>query len=187
VGALNPSRLSAPERLLPQHDLASFDSGEIALDDWLRRRAAPNDASGASRTYVVCHGKRVAGFYSLAVGAATHQQLPGRVKRNMPDPVPVMILGRLAVDKAFQGQGIGTGLLKDAVLRSLQAARIAGIRAMLVHAISEDAKRFYERYGFIASPVDPMTVMITLAEAERLFLGRGAGSQPAAQFPTGSS
>jgi predicted N-acetyltransferase YhbS len=86
----------------------------------------------------------------------------------MPDPVPVMILGRLAVDTSFHGQGAGTGLLRDAVLRTLQAADIAGIRALLVHAISEDAKRFYEKYGFIASPADPMTVMIPLSEAARL-------------------
>jgi GNAT superfamily N-acetyltransferase len=164
--------IGPPEKLAPEHDLSQFDSGEPVLDEWLRRRAAQNEASGASRTYVVCAEKRVAGYYSLAVGAATHEQVPGRVRRNMPDPVPVMILGRLAVDKAFQGQGIGTGLLKDAVLRTMQAAVIAGIRALLVHAISDAAKRFYEAYGFIASPVDPMTVMITLTEAEKLVVGK---------------
>ena len=165
---MSPLPLSAPERLSPDHDLSSFDSGEPVLDDWLRRRAAQNDVSGASRTYVIRSGARVAGYYSLAVGAAAHAGVPGRVKRNMPDPVPVMILGRLAVDRQYQGQGIGTGLLKDAVLRSLQAAEIAGLRTLLVHAISEDAKRFYERHGFRASPVDPMTVMITLSEAARM-------------------
>ena len=128
--------------------------------------------AGHPRTYVVCTGKRVAGYYSLAVGAAAHEHVPGRIRRNMPDPVPVMILGRLAVDKTFQGKGIGAGLLKDAVLRTVQAAEIAGIRALLVHAISEAAKRFYEAYGFVSSPVDPMTVMITLAEAERIVAGR---------------
>jgi GNAT superfamily N-acetyltransferase len=86
----------------------------------------------------------------------------------MPDPVPAMVLGRLAVDKAHHGRGVGTGLLRDAVLRTMQAADIAGIRTILVHAISEPAKRFYERYGFVASPVDPMTVMITVAEAARI-------------------
>ena len=164
-----PGEIGAPRKLSPAYDVAAFDSSEIVLDEWLRRRAAQNETSGASRTYVVCAGDRVAGYYSLAVGAATHEQVPGRIRRNMPDPVPVMILGRLAVDKAFQGKGIGTGLLKDAVLRTMQAA-IAGIRAILVHAISDAAKRFYEAHGFIASPVDPMTVMITLAEAERIIL-----------------
>ncbi len=160
--------LSAPERLSPRHDLSDFDSGEPALDDWLRRRAAQNDASGASRTYVVCAGKTVAAYYTLAVGAVAHAESPGRVKRNMPDPIPVMILGRLAVDKRFHGKGVGSGMLKDAVLRTMQAAEIAGIRALLVHAISDTAKRFYQRYGFIESPVNPMTVMITLREASQI-------------------
>lgn len=167
---MTPGEIGAPRKLSPAYDVAAFDSSEIVLDEWLRRRAAQNETNGASRTYVVCAGDRVAGYYSLAVGAATHEQVPGRIRRNMPDPVPVMILGRLAVDKAFQGKGIGTGLLKDAVLRTMQAAEIAGIRAILVHAISDAAKRFYEAHGFIASPVDPMTVMITLAEAERIIL-----------------
>ena len=171
---MKSGEISAPEKLSAEHDLSVFDSGEKVLDEWLRRRAAQNETSGASRTYVVCAGKQVAGYYSLAVGAATHDQVPGRIKRNMPDPVPVMILGRLAVDKVFQGKGIGTGLLKDAVLRTLQAAEISGIRALLVHAISDAAKRFYEAYGFIASPVDPMTVMITLVEAERIILAASA-------------
>jgi GNAT superfamily N-acetyltransferase len=168
---MKSGKLSAPERLSPGLDFAAFDSGEATLDEWLRKRAAQNDDRGASRTYVVCEGKRVAGYYSLAVGAATHLQVPGRVKRNMPDPVPAMILGRLAVDKEFQGRGIGTGLLKDAVLRTAQAAEIAGIRALLVHAISDAAKRFYMAHGFIESPIDPMTVMITLGEAERILSG----------------
>ncbi|HZO57262.1 MAG TPA: GNAT family N-acetyltransferase [Bryobacteraceae bacterium] len=159
--------LKAPEKLSPEHDLSDFTSGEQALDDWLRRRAAQNESSGASRTYVVCAEKKVAGYYSLAVGAAAHADVPGRIRRNMPDPVPVMILGRLAVDKAFQGQGVGVGLLRDAVLRTMQAAEIAGIRALLVHAISEDAKRFYARCGFIPSPIHPMTLMIALSDAEK--------------------
>lgn len=102
---------------------------------------------------------------SGSVGAVAHVGAPGRVKRNMPDPVLVMVIGRLAVDKDFQGRGIGSGLLCDAVLRTVQAAEIAGIRAILVHALSDAAKRFYQDHGFIASPIDPMTVMITVAEA----------------------
>lgn len=171
---MNGSEISPPEKLSPKHDLSEFDCGEPALDDWLRRRAARNQASRASRTYVVCAGEKVAACYSLAVGAVAHAGSPGRIKRNMPDPVPVMILGRLAVDQAFQGQSIGAALLRDAVLRTLQAAEIAGIRVMLVHAVSERAKRFYEAQGFRASPVDPMTLMITLAEAERMPGGRSS-------------
>jgi len=174
MGEIRRGSFRAPEKLSPAHDLAAFDSGELVLDEWLRRRAAQNESSGASRTYVICAGTRVAGYYSLAVGAATHEQVSGRIKRNMPDPILVLILGRLAVDKAFQGKGIGTGLLKDGLLRMMQAAEIADIRALLVHAISDAAKCFYEAYGFIASPVDPMTVMITLVEAERILLsGKG--------------
>lgn len=168
------SDISTPEKLLPEHDLADFDSGEPALDDWLRQRALANEESGASRTYVVCVGNRVVGYYSLAVGAVAHVGAPGRVKRNMPDPVPVMILGRLAVDKSFHARGIGSGLLRDAVLRTVQAAEIAGIRAILVHALSDAAKRFYQSHGFIASPIDPMTVMITVAEAVKT-LGEKTG------------
>lgn len=159
------SDISVPEKLVADHDLTDFVSGEPALDDWLRRRALANEESGSSRTYVVCSGKRVVGYYALAVGVVAHAGAPGRVKRNMPDPVPVMVLGRLAVDKNFQGRGIGSGLLRDAVLRTMQAAEIAGIRAILVHALSDAAKRFYQDHGFIASPIDPLTVMITVAEA----------------------
>jgi GNAT superfamily N-acetyltransferase len=159
--------IGPPEKLSARHDLSGFDSGEPALDDWLRRRAERNEASGASRTYVVCAGRKVVGYYTLAAGGIAHAGAPGRIRRNMPDPVPVMLLGRLAVDKAFHAQGVGTGLLRDAVLRIVQAADIAGIRAILVHAISEEAKRFYEKYGFVVSPVDPLTVMISVSEARR--------------------
>jgi len=164
----SPDEISRPEKLSPEHDLSRFDSGEPVLDEWLRRRALQNEASGASRTYVVRSGTRVVGYYTLAVGAVAHTEAPGRIRRNMPEPVPVMVLGRLAVDQAFQGRHIGAGLLRDAVLRTVQAAEIGGIRAILVHAISEAAKRFYESYGFVASPVDPLTVMITVAEAVKI-------------------
>lgn len=171
---MSDTTIGAPQKLLPEHDLSEFDSGEPALDDWLRRRAAQNEASGASRTYVVCAGNRVVGYYSLAVGAVSREAAPGRLRRNQPDPLPVMVLGRLAVDQPFQGRGIGVGLLRDAVLRTVQAAEIAGIRGIVVHAISEGAKRFYEGYGFIPSPLDPMTVLITVAEAERILSGKGS-------------
>ena len=163
--------VTAPEHLTAQHDLAAFDSGIPALDDWLKRRALANEQAGGSRTYVVCAGGRVVGYYALATGGVADAAAPGRVRRNMPDPVPAMLLGRLAVDRAYQDRGLGAGLLRDAILRTLQAADLAGIRAILVHAISEEAKRFYGRHGFVESPVDPMTLMITVADAERA-LGR---------------
>ena len=162
------NEISPPEKLSAAHDFAAFDCGEPVLNDWLRRRALQNEASGASRTYVVCAGNRVLGYYTLAVGAVAHTETPGRIRRNMPDPVPVMLLGRLAVNKSAQGRHVGSGLLRDAVLRTVQAADIAGIRAILVHAISEEAKRFYESRGFVASPVDPLTVMIAVAEAVKI-------------------
>lgn len=159
--------LSAPEKISSDHDTSQFQCGEPALDNWLQRRALQNEESGASRTYVVCVGKQVVGYYALAAGAVAHVDAPGRVRRNMPDPVPVMVIGRLALDQSVQGQGVGPALLRDAVLRTLQAAEIAGIRAILVHAISERAKRFYEKWGFISSPVEPLTLMITVAEARK--------------------
>lgn len=164
--------LTAPEKLTAKHDVSSFKSGEPTLDDWLKRRALANEESGASRTYVVCSGNRVVGYYALANGAIAHDEVTGRVRRNMPEPIPVMVIGRLAIDEAYQGQGVGSALLRDAILRILQAAEIAGIRAILVHAISEDAKKFYERSGFYTSPVNPMTLMITLADAEKALHGK---------------
>lgn len=161
--------ISAPEKLSDIHDFSDFNSDEPVLDDWLRHRAKQNEECGVSRTYVVCNEKKVIGYYSLAVGAVAHSQALSRIKRNMPNPIPVMILGRLAVDKNFQGQSIGTGLLKDAILRTLQAGEIAGIRALLVHAISDKAKQFYMQYGFMPSPIDPLTVMISLKDAYKSF------------------
>ena len=162
------SQLTRPERLSANHDLTQFSCGESSLDHWLKSRALQNEESGASRTYVVCAGGCVVGYYAIAAGAVAHTEAATRVKRNMPDPVPVILIGRLAVDSRFQGQSLGADLLRDAVLRILQAAEIAGIRAILVNAISIDAKRFYEKYGFISSPVHPQTLMITLAEAARI-------------------
>ena len=169
----HPEGLRSPEKLSAHHDLSRFGSGEPVLDEWLRRRALQNEASGASRTYVVCVEKRVVGYYTLAVGAVALANAPGRVRRNMPDPLPVMVLGRLAVDREYQCQGIGAGLLRDAILRTVQAAEIAGIRAILVHAISATAKRFYEERGFVPSPVEPLTVMISVIEAVRLLSMKG--------------
>ena len=121
---------------------------------------------------MVCAGGRVVGYYALATGAVAQAAATGRVRRNMPDPVPVMVLGRLAVDRAYQSRGRGAGLLRDAILRILQAAKLGGIRAILVHAISEEAKRFYERHGFVESPIDRMMLMITVVDAKRV---RGSG------------
>ena len=161
-------RIAPPERLNADHNLTQFSCGEPSLDHWLKNRALHNENSGASRTYVVCANDCVAGYYALAAGAVAHTEATTRVRRNMPDPVPVFLIGRLAIDSRYQGRGIGADLLRDAVLRTLQAAEIAGIRALLVNAISADAKRFYEKYGFISSPAHPQILMITVTEAARV-------------------
>ena len=171
MGEVEQREISAPEKLSTARDLSQFRSGESELDEWLKRRALSNEESGASRTYVVCSGRKVVGYYALAAGAAAHRDAPGRVRRNMPEPIPVMVIGRLAVDLNIQGRGIGSALLKDAVLRTVQAAEIAGIRAILVHAINESAKRFYEKLGFTESPTNPMTLMITVRAAAHALAG----------------
>jgi GNAT superfamily N-acetyltransferase len=158
----------SPTPLAAQHDLDQFSSGTPPLDEWLRRRARQNEGGGASRTYVICEGLRVIGYYSLAAGSVLRAAATGRVRRNMPDPVPVALLGRLAVDKGWQRQGLGAALLRDAVLRVVGAAGTIGVRALLVHAISDEARRFYEHNGFRASTTDPMTLMITIEEAQRI-------------------
>lgn len=160
-------KLSAPKKLSELHQLEHFQSGEESLDRWIKQRALKNERDGASRTYVVCSENQVVGYYCLANGAIASQIATGKARRNMPDPIPVMVIGRLAVDQNWQGRGIGKALLRDGILRILQAAEIAGIRAILVHAISEAAKQFYERRGFAASPIEPMTLMITIADAEK--------------------
>ncbi len=158
--------LRAPEPLTAQHALGSFDSGVLSLDDWLRRRAMQNQASGASRTFVACDDARVAGYYALAASAVAPDAATGRFRRNMPDPVPVAVLGRLAIDKSFQGKGLGRALFRDAALRVLAAADSIGIRGMLVHAISDEAKAFYLALGLDVSPLEQMTLMATVADLQ---------------------
>ena len=155
--------LSAPQPLAEGHQFADFESGEPSLDDWLKRRAAKNQANGSSRTYVVCEGDVVIGYYCLAAGAIGHAEAPATLKRNRPEPVPVLVLGRLAIHKNRHQKGIGTALLNDAIRRAIQAADIAGVTALLVHAISEQARRFYLSRGFVESPVKPMTLCLMLA------------------------
>ncbi len=156
--------ITAPVLLAVTHDVSTFSSRTPVLDEWLRKRALNNQGTGASRTYVIADGVRVVGYYALANGSAAAIEAPGKIKRNMPDPVPVMILGRLAVDTTWQGKGLGSDLLRDAVLRTMQAAEIAGIRSLLVHAIDERAAKFYERAGLLRSPVKPLTYFLPLGK-----------------------
>lgn len=156
--------VASPELLEARHVLAGFNSGEPVLDEWLIRRSLANQARGASRTYVACVGDVVVGYYCLAAGAVVRGAAVSGLKRNMPDPVPVLVLGRLAVRSGRKGGGIGSGLLKDAMLRTLQAAEIAGIAALLVHALHEEAAEWYLRRGFDRSPTQERTLMLPVAE-----------------------
>ncbi len=156
-------QLSPPEALAASHRLDDFDCGETVLDDWLKRRAWANQSSGASRTFVVSDQEGfVCGYYAMAAGAVLHQLATSSVRRNMPDPVPVMVLARLAIDRRAQGQQLGASMLQDAVNRAVSVSQNAGVRALLVHALHEKAKQFYEHYGFQPSPTHPMTLMLRL-------------------------
>ena len=158
-----PDTISSPQPLEHLHDCNEFDCGEPLLNDWLKRRALTNQSSGASRTFVVVDGRQhVLGFYALAAGAVAQRESTGAVRRNMPDPIPVLVLARLAVNRGHQGMQLGSALLKDAVLRAVAVAENAGVRALLVHALHHDAKAFYQHYGFKESPADPMTLMLCL-------------------------
>lgn len=155
--------LLAPQPLAATHLLDDFECGEHVLDDWLKRRAMANQLSGASRTFVVVDEKdRVHGFYAMAAGAVSHQLATSVVRRNMPDPVPVLVLGRLAVDRQAQGTKLGAALLQDAVNRAITVSQNTGVRALLVHALHDRAKQFYQHYGFQVSPHHPMTLMLRL-------------------------
>lgn len=161
--------MKPPVKLDASHRLEQFDCGEADLNQWLQKQAVKSELDGAARTYVVCDDDgRVIAYYCLASGSIVRNDAPGSVRRNMPDPIPVMVIGRLAVDVNYQQHKLGTALLKDALLRVMQVAAIVGIRAVLVHAISEQAKGFYLKYGFQASPSQPMTLVMPLSRVSNL-------------------
>lgn len=155
-------KLSKPHPLSEDDELSDFDSGEPSLDEWLKKRALKNQVSGASRCFVLSHQKKVIGYYSLSAGAISHESAPKKLRRNRPDPLPVLLLGRLAIDKKYHNKGLGSALLRDALIRAVSVASDAGIVAVLVHSLSEQAKRFYLSRGFIESPLQPMTLMMTI-------------------------
>jgi hypothetical protein len=158
--------LRAPEPLNPDHDLVGFDCGVESLDAWLQRRAAANQVSDASRTFVVCENTKVVGYYALASSAVAAAAATGRFRRNMAEPVPVVVLGRLAVAISHHRRELGRALFQDAALRVIHAADAIGIRGMVVHALSEEARDFYLRLGLDGSPLDPMTLMVTVADLQ---------------------
>lgn len=164
-----------PQALASQHEIDTFDCGVPTLDDWLKRRARQNQVSGASRTFVcVDAAKQVVAYYALASSAIAPAAATGRFRRSMPNPVPVVVLGRLAVSRAYQGHGLGRWLFQDAALRVLNAADVIGVRGLLVHALSDEAKAFYLNLGLEVSPLDPMTLMVTMTDLRAALDAPGA-------------
>ena len=159
------SGYTRPRAIEQGDNLAHFASGEASLDDYLRRRAWTNHLAGASRCYVSCHDGAVVGYYALASASVYHRDLGGRYRRNMPDPIPVVLLSRLAVDVQHQHSGLGRHLLLDAIARTVQAADVIGVRAMLVHALNDSARQFYLHHGFESSPTDPMHLLMLVKDA----------------------
>ncbi len=162
---------SLPRPITEDDETSEFDSGEPSLNEYLRKRALANHAQGASRCFVTCHDGRVVGYYALASASVQHHQVAGKVRRNMPNPVPVILLSRLAVDRKEQGSGLGKSLLRDAILRSVEASEIIGVRALLVYALNEDARAFYAHFDFEPSPTDPLHLLLLIKDA-RSAIGR---------------
>ena len=156
------SDLTPPEPINATHELTGFDCGENSLNEWLKKRALKNQLSGGSRCFVLCSGKSVIGYYSLSAGAIHHEAAPKALRRNMPDPLPILLLGRLAIDLHYHNQGLGSALLRDAMLRAVNVASNAGVCAILLHALSDQARQFYLSRGFVPSPLQPMTLMMTI-------------------------
>lgn len=156
--------LRAPEPLAATHDLTCLDSGEATLDEWLRRRVMANQKLGATRSYVACPagGRVVVGYYALAMGGILAQETPTSVRRNMPRVIPAVMLGRLAVDRAAQGRGLGARLLRDAVERALRVSTEISARLVVVHALTPAAEAFYLRHGFAKLPLEAPTLALDL-------------------------
>jgi GNAT superfamily N-acetyltransferase len=164
--------LERPVPLSLDHDYSAFDCGSEPLNTYLKRFAWTNQQAGAARTYVAARGEVVVGYYTLAYGSVEPRAAPARVLKGLArHPIPVMVLARLAVDRTERGRGLGKGLLKDALLRTLQAADIAGLRAMVVHAKDEAARGFYERFNFVRSPIDEHHLMLLLKDLRKIVTG----------------
>lgn len=160
------SEYRGPELLTADHDTAGFDCGDEALNEWLRRRAPRNQREGASRTWVVTDGARVVAFYASSTAVVARTEATGRAARNQPDPLPAMLLGRLAVDRGHQGKGLAAALLKHFLLKALEVAALTGLRLVLVHAKDPQAVGFYRRFGFEPSPIDDLTLMLLIKDIE---------------------
>lgn len=166
-------QLGQIEKLNTTHALDAFDCGKDPLNRFLKRYALTNQQAGSAQTYVVCRGPNiVAGYYSLCVGAVEFEHAPTRVGKGLArHPIPIMLLARLAVDRSEQGRGLGKALLKDCLLRTAQAADIAGIRALLVHAKDDEARAWYEAFDFEPSPTDPYHLFLPMKDLQILTRG----------------
>jgi GNAT superfamily N-acetyltransferase len=161
------ARFGDPQPLAAEHLLAGFDCGRESLNVWLERHARQAAASGSARTYVIVdqQQERVVGYHALTAAAIERTNATQRIVRGMPQyPIPVVLLARLAVDRTVVGSGLGAWLLRDAMLRTLAAAQTIGVRALLVHAIDDEARRFYRRHGLESSPTDPLHLMILIKD-----------------------
>ncbi len=165
-----PPSFVAPVLLTEAHDSSTFDSGEPVLDDWLRHRAWNNLQTAASRTYVVCPASslRVVGYFALSMGQILAQETVGSMRRNMPKHIPAVTLGRLAIDRAWQGKGLGRALLSDVIQRSLRASNEVSARLVIVHAISPAAEAFYLHHGFTRLPVETPTLALDMVKLRKL-------------------
>ena len=157
-------KYSPPQRISSEHIVENFDCGETSLNDWLKKRALKNDLGDASRTYVVCCDDNVVAYYSLHLGCIQHSEAVRKIKRNMPDPIPAIVLGRLAVDANHQGKGLARALIKDIFLRAIQVSDLAGTKAVLVKALNDEVTAFYQSFGFVPSKTDPLLLMKAIAE-----------------------
>jgi len=157
-----------PSLITPDQRLEIFDSGELSLNEWLKKRALKNQLVGASRCFVVCSEREVIGYYTLSAGAISHEAAPKAMRRNMPNPLPILLLGRLAVDKHYHNMGIGQALLRDAMMRAVNVSGDARVFAILVHALTNQAKQFYLSRGFVESPIQPMTLMMTIKTVQSI-------------------
>lgn len=162
-------KLSAPVSLRPDHHLHDFSCGIPELDMWLRERALRNEKQDASRTFVLCRGARVVGYYALAASSVARLDAPKSLARNTPDPIPVLLIGRLAIDQSEQGSGLGGALLRDALIRCLRTAETIGARAVMVDAISDEAVTFYQKYECRASPLSPRLLFLPMAYIRQQF------------------
>jgi len=159
----------SPRPLLAADNVSTFDCGAASLNDWLRTRALKNETTGASRTFVSIDSETdtVAGYYCLSASSLLLEAAPGSVRRNMPDPIPVILIGRLAVDQPFKGKGLGASLLQHALLKGLEASRIIGARAFIVDALDDDAERFYSKFGFeLMPPASKRAMYMLVKDAE---------------------